>query len=85
MKVAAHSLRFCSAYFGIPYAGAKLDLIALPDFAMGAMENLGAVTFRESVLLVDERAASYFRQLQDRITAVGKEGRLARWWRKLRS
>ncbi|MEK7220108.1 MAG: M1 family aminopeptidase, partial [candidate division NC10 bacterium] len=42
-----------------PYPGDKLDLIAIPDFAFGAMENLGAITFRETALLVDERAATH--------------------------
>ena len=40
-------------YYGIPYPGDKLDMIAVPDFAWGAMENLGAITFRDSDLLVD--------------------------------
>ncbi|MBX9570607.1 MAG: M1 family metallopeptidase [Candidatus Obscuribacterales bacterium] len=54
-----HSLNFFEKYYGVPYAGDKLDLIAVPDFAFGAMENLGCVTFRESALLVDEKAASH--------------------------
>ncbi|HWC38779.1 MAG TPA: M1 family metallopeptidase, partial [Acidimicrobiales bacterium] len=58
LEVGAHALRFFSRWFGIPYPSDKLDLIALPDFAFGAMENLGAVTFRESVLLIDPDAAS---------------------------
>jgi puromycin-sensitive aminopeptidase len=58
LEVGAHALRFFSRWFGIPYPSDKLDLIALPDFAFGAMENLGAVTFRESVLLIDPAAAS---------------------------
>ncbi len=41
-------------YFGIPYPFAKLDLVAVPDFAAGAMENAGLVTFREWFLLWDE-------------------------------
>ncbi|MGQ0520695.1 MAG: M1 family metallopeptidase [Actinomycetota bacterium] len=57
-EVAAHSLAFFSRYFGLPYPGSKLDLIALPDFAMGAMENLGAVTFRETLLLIDPERAT---------------------------
>ena len=40
-------------YFGVPYPGDKLDLVAVPDFAFGAMENLGCVTFREALVLVD--------------------------------
>ncbi len=58
LESGAHSLRFFTKYFGIPYPGGKLDLIAIPDFAAGAMENLGAVTFREAVLLIDRAAAS---------------------------
>jgi aminopeptidase N len=45
------ALAFCEAYYGIPYPLAKLDLIAIPDFAFGAMENWGAITFRENLLL----------------------------------
>jgi puromycin-sensitive aminopeptidase len=58
-KIGVHSLNFFEKYYGVPYAGDKLDLIAIPDFAFGAMENLGCVTFRESALLVDEKAASH--------------------------
>jgi puromycin-sensitive aminopeptidase len=58
LEVGAHALRFFSGWFAIDYPGTKLDLIALPDFAAGAMENLGAVTFREPLLLVDPKRAS---------------------------
>jgi alanyl aminopeptidase len=44
-------------YLGIPYPYDKLDLIAVPDFAPGAMENAGAITYRETALLLDERTA----------------------------
>jgi puromycin-sensitive aminopeptidase len=47
------SLEHFSNYYDIAYPGDKLDLIAIPDFASGAMENLGAITFRETALLVD--------------------------------
>ena len=58
-EIAVASLRFFEAYYGLPYAGDKLDLLAIPDFAAGAMENFGAITFRETALLVDARAASH--------------------------
>jgi len=45
-------------YFGRPYPYEKLDLIAVPEFWPGAMENAGAVTFRDTVLLLDSRGAS---------------------------
>jgi len=47
------ALSYFNSYFGIPYMLPKLHLIAVPEFAMGAMENWGAITFRESRLLVD--------------------------------
>jgi tricorn protease interacting factor F2/3 len=46
-----NALEFCEKYFGIAYPFSKLDLIAIPDFAFGAMENWGAITFRENLLL----------------------------------
>jgi puromycin-sensitive aminopeptidase len=58
-EIAAFSLAFFEEYYGLPYPAEKLDLLAIPDFASGAMENLGAIIFRETALLVDERAASH--------------------------
>jgi aminopeptidase N len=45
------ALCYCEEYYGIPYPLPKMDLIAVPDFAFGAMENWGAITFRENLLL----------------------------------
>ena len=57
-EIGRFSLSHFSSYYDIPYPGDKLDLIAIPDFASGAMENLGAITFRETALLVDESKAT---------------------------
>ncbi|MCF8050701.1 MAG: M1 family metallopeptidase [Desulfobacterales bacterium] len=51
LEFGKNALRYCERYFGIPYPLSKLDLIAVPDFAFGAMENWGAITFRENLLL----------------------------------
>ena len=51
-------LGYFNEYFGIPYPLPKLDHIAIPDFAAGAMENWGAVTYRETALLVDPENSS---------------------------
>jgi len=53
LDVADHALGFLEDYYDLPYPGEKLDLVAVPDFAFGAMENLGCVTFREVLLLID--------------------------------
>jgi puromycin-sensitive aminopeptidase len=58
-SIATFALRFFEDYYGMPYPGDKLDFLAIPDFASGAMENLGAITFRETALLVDERTATH--------------------------
>ncbi len=54
---AAHSLSFLRDYFSIPYPSDKLDHVGVPDFAAGAMENLGLVTYRETALLVSEESS----------------------------
>ncbi|HSB40887.1 MAG TPA: M1 family metallopeptidase [Methylomirabilota bacterium] len=59
LDVGAFALDFFERYYGMPYPGDKLDMLAIPDFAAGAMENLGAITYRETALLVDEAAASH--------------------------
>ena len=58
VEAAEQHLAFYNAFFGIPYPFGKLDIIAVPDFAAGAMENTGALTFRERLLLVDPERAS---------------------------
>jgi puromycin-sensitive aminopeptidase len=59
LDVGAFALDFFERYYGLPYPGDKLDMLAIPDFAAGAMENLGAITYRETALLVDETTASH--------------------------
>lgn len=58
LDVGAFCLRWFQDYYGIAYPSDKVDLVGLPDFAAGAMENLGCITFRESVLLVDPATAT---------------------------
>jgi puromycin-sensitive aminopeptidase len=58
LDTAAKSLAFYNNYFGIPYPLPMLQMIAIPDFSAGAMENWGAVTYRESALLIDPTNSS---------------------------
>jgi aminopeptidase N len=55
---AENILKFYNRYFTIKYPYKKLDIIALPDFAAGAMENTAAITYREEFLLINEKTAS---------------------------
>ena len=77
LDVAAHALEWFSDYYGLPYPSDKVDLVAIPDFAFGAMENLGCVTFREVLLLVDPGAASQ-PELQGVAAVINHE--LAHMW-----
>ncbi|WP_394932475.1 M1 family metallopeptidase [uncultured Ilumatobacter sp.] len=77
MDVGVFCLKWFEEYYGIPYPSDKVDLAGLPDFAAGAMENLGCITFRESLLLVDP-ATSTQNEQQLVVDVVAHE--LAHMW-----
>ncbi|MDQ1280993.1 MAG: tricorn protease interacting factor [Thermoproteota archaeon] len=56
LEVAKASIDFYQSYFGIPYVLPKVHLVAVPEFAAGGMENWGAIVFRETALLIDEKS-----------------------------
>jgi puromycin-sensitive aminopeptidase len=58
LENAVFCFEYLSDYYGIPYPGDKLDHIAIPDFAAGAMENVGLITYRDSYLVIDQVKAS---------------------------
>jgi aminopeptidase N len=58
LESAEYILGYYDKYFAIKYPYGKLDLISLPDFSAGAMENTGCITFREVLLLIDEKQGS---------------------------
>ena len=58
LECAVRSLTFYSKFFNIPYPLAKYDMIAIPDFSSGAMENWGLVLYRETCILVDPANSS---------------------------
>ena len=57
LESAEYILHYYNTYFGIKYPMPKLDMIGIPDFEAGAMENFGAITYRETDMLVDEKNA----------------------------
>ncbi len=67
LEIAAKCLEFFNKYFGIDYALPKMHLIAVPEFAAGAMENWGAITFRETAILVNKSTSGITRK---RVAAV---------------
>lgn len=77
MKVGTYALDWFEKYYGIPYPAEKVDLVALPDFAAGAMENLGCITFREVLLLVDPATST---QVEQELVADVVAHELAHMW-----
>ncbi|KAJ9590170.1 hypothetical protein L9F63_016709, partial [Diploptera punctata] len=83
-------LDFYGEYFGIPYPLPKLHMAALPDFAAGAMENWGLLTYRETFMLYDKNSSSMYDK-ETVATVVAHEiahqwfGNLVtmKWWRDL--
>jgi puromycin-sensitive aminopeptidase len=58
LDVAENALKRLNKYFGVKYQLPKMDLVAVPDFSAGAMENWGAIFFRDSALLIDRKLSS---------------------------
>ena len=81
LRLGRQALAHCEEYFAIPYPLEKLDLIGVPDFAFGAMENWGAITFRENLLLHDARTTS--RQAEVRIAEVIAHEIVHQWFGNL--
>jgi puromycin-sensitive aminopeptidase len=78
LETIAALLPWYERYFGISYPYAKLDLVAVPDFEAGAMENAGAIFFRDSALLLDSKTASV--QSQKRVAEVVAHEMAHQWF-----
>jgi puromycin-sensitive aminopeptidase len=77
LESGSFALAYFADYYGIVYPGDKCDLVAVPDFAFGAMENLGCITFREVLLLVDPERSTQA-ELQNVADVIHHE--LAHMW-----
>ena len=77
LRVGAFSLKLLENYFGVKYPGKKLDLVAIPDFDAGAMENFGCIIFRETALLINPDNSTQ-RELQEVVDTVSHE--IAHMW-----
>lgn len=58
LEAAVEIMRYYNRYYGVKYPFKKLDVVAVPDFAAGAMENTAAIFYRETLLLAEPRGAS---------------------------
>lgn len=89
LNAAVECLEYLNDYFDLPYPLPKCDLVALPDFSSGAMENWGCITFRESTMLVDEHSSTRTKQYVTMVVAHELAhqwfGNLVtmRWWNDL--
>ncbi|XP_056129079.1 leucyl-cystinyl aminopeptidase isoform X2 [Lampris incognitus] len=89
LDTASKLLKFYNTFFDINYPLSKLDLVAIPDFLAGAMENWGLITFRETSLLVDKKSSPLEKQLVASVIAHELAhqwfGNLVtmRWWNDL--
>jgi len=77
VEIGAFALDWLATYYEIPYPSDKVDMVALPDFAAGAMENLGCITYREVLLLVDPATAT---QVERELVADVVAHELAHMW-----
>lgn len=74
---AVFCFEYLSDYYGIPYPADKLDHIGIPDFAAGAMENVGLITYRDAYLVIDPAKASQG-EMQNSLDVIGHE--IAHQW-----
>lgn len=81
LDVGIRALDFFDSFFQVPYPLPKLDMICITEFAMGAMENWGLVTYRETALMIDEKKAST--QAKQRVAIVVAHELAHQWFGNL--
>jgi len=81
LDAGCRALDFYDDFFGVPYPLPKLDMICITEFAMGAMENWGLVTYREVALMIDEQKASP--QAKQRVAIVVAHELAHQWFGNL--
>ena len=81
LGAAEAALKRLNDYFGLPYQLPKMDLVAVPDFAAGAMENWGAIFFRDSAILIDPKLSST--RAQRRVAEVVTHEIVHQWFGNL--
>src|SRR3954463_4105707 len=77
LDVAAHSIQFYDQWYGIKYPFGKLDMVAIPDYEWGGMENTASIFYRDTALLLDAKNASICRK-RGQATTIAHE--IAHQW-----
>ncbi len=77
LDVATHSIQFYNQWYGIKYPFEKLDMLAIPDYEWGGMENTASIFYRDTSLLLDEANASVFNR-RSHATVIAHE--IAHQW-----
>jgi aminopeptidase N len=77
LEAAAQSVHFYNQWYGIKYPFEKLDMLAIPDYEWGGMENTASIFYRDTALLMDEKTASVFAK-RSHATVVAHE--IAHQW-----
>ena len=70
LETAAQSVHFYNQWYGIKYPFAKLDMLAIPDYEWGGMENTASIFYRDTALLLDEKTASVFARRGHAVTVA---------------
>jgi aminopeptidase 2 len=81
VNLAAKTLAFYEKAFGIDLPLPKMDQVAVPDFAAGAMENWGLITYRVVDLMLDEKASGA--ATQQRVAEVVQHELAHQWFGNL--
>lgn len=68
LDVASHSIEFYNRWYGIKYPFGKLDMVAIPDYEWGGMENTASIFYRDTALLLGDNNASVFRKRAQAVT-----------------
>lgn len=81
LNAGPHVLSFYETYFNVSFPLPKQDMIAIPDFSAGAMENWGLITYRETALLLDPLTSS--ESNKDRVAEVVAHELAHQWFGNL--
>ncbi|RYP76131.1 hypothetical protein DL771_001955 [Monosporascus sp. 5C6A] len=81
LELAARTLAYYEKIFGVEFPLPKMDMVAIPDFAAGAMENWGLITYRVVDLMFDEKTSGA--AMKERVAEVVQHELAHQWFGNL--